>query len=76
MVGHELADIEEVWHGFRRPMPTVCLAVGEGERPDVSAMPTFRPLMFSHQIEDGELAGSIRKNSSPNGNGTASACKL
>jgi len=55
--GQELGDIEEVWHGLRPPYAELFAWLsGKAERPDVSAMPTFRPLMLSHQIEDRELA--------------------
>ena len=55
--GQPLADIEEVWHGLRPPYAELFAWLsGKAERPDVSAMPTFRPLMLSHQIEDRELA--------------------
>ena len=54
--GQPLADIEEVWHGLRPPYAELFAWLsGKAERPDVSAMPTFRPLMLSHQIEDREL---------------------
>ena len=55
--GQKLTDIEEVWHGLRPPYAELFAWLsGKAERPDVSAMPTFRPLMLSHQIEDRELA--------------------
>jgi DNA ligase-1 len=54
--GQPLAEIEEVWHGLRPPyLELFAWLSGEAEPPDVSAMPTFRPLMLSHQIEDREL---------------------
>jgi DNA ligase-1 len=54
--GQPLAEIEEVWHGLRPPYRELFAWLsGEAERPDVSAMPTFRPLMLSHQIEDREF---------------------
>lgn len=55
--GQPLGDIEEVWHGLRPPYTELFAWLsGKADRPDVSAMPTFRPLMLSHQIEDRELA--------------------
>ena len=54
--GQPLAEIEEVWHGLRPPYAELFAWLsGKAERPDVSAMPIFRPLMLSHQIEDREL---------------------
>ena len=55
--GTPLADIEEVWHGLRPPYEELFAWLsGKGARPDAGTMPTFRPLMLSHQIEDKELA--------------------
>src|SRR4029077_1462481 len=52
-----LADIEEVWHGLRPPyVELFAWLSGGGQRPEVGATATFRPLMLSHQIEDRELA--------------------
>ncbi len=55
--GMPLAEIEEVWHGLRPPYEELFAWLsGKGARPDAGTMPTFRPLMLSHQIEDKELA--------------------
>lgn len=55
--GQSLADIEEVWHGLKPPYRELFAWLsGKASKPDVGTLPTFRPLMLSHQIEDKELA--------------------
>ncbi len=52
-----LTEIEEVWHGLKPPYTQLFgWLSGQAAKPDVGTLPTFRPLMLSHQIEDKELA--------------------
>jgi DNA ligase-1 len=55
--GMPLSEIEETWHGLRAPyLPLFAWLSGNAPRPETEALPIFRPLMLSHQIEDRELA--------------------
>jgi DNA ligase-1 len=55
--GQPLTEIEEVWHGLKPPyIALFAWLSGKASKPDVGTLPTFRPLMLSHQIEDKELA--------------------
>ena len=51
-------EIEEVWHGLAPPFgPLFAWLDGSGERPDPGGVPTFRPLMLAHPLEQGDFAG-------------------
>ena len=54
----ELADIEEVWHGLARPIPSCSPGYGQARGPRRSDVPAFRPLMLAHPLEEGELAAA------------------
>ena len=57
MSGRDLDEIEEIWHGLAAPYTALFAWLeGEGERPDVSGAPVFRPLMLAHPIEPADLA--------------------
>lgn len=50
--GVEVDAIEEIWHGLRPPYaPLFEWLEGRTQRPDISGVPVFRPLMLSHPLE-------------------------
>lgn len=54
--GVDLAEVEEVWHGLAPPyQPLFAWLERRAPRPDVSALPVFRPLMLAHPLEEGDL---------------------
>ncbi len=58
MSGHELSDIEEVWHALSPPYADLFAWLeGRGPPPNAEGKPVFRPLMLSHPIEEGDWAG-------------------
>jgi DNA ligase-1 len=58
MSGHDLSDIEEMWHSLRPPYAELFAWLdGRGPRPSAEGKPVFRPLMLSHPIEEGDWAG-------------------
>ena len=76
--GVPLADIEEVWHGARAALRgAVRLALpAQGRAPDVG---TRRDVPAADAVASDRGQGACRRSSprtsSPNGNGTASACR-
>lgn len=51
--GHDVAEVEEVWHGVEAPYTNLFAWLeGKGPRPDVDGLPIFRPVMLAHPIED------------------------
>lgn len=57
MSGHELSDIEEIWHALGPPYGDLFAWLdGRGPRPDAEGKPIFRPLMLAHPIEEGDWA--------------------
>jgi len=57
MSGHELSDIEEIWHALTPPYGDLFAWLdGTGPRPDAEGKPVFRPLMLAHPIEEGDWA--------------------
>jgi len=55
--GHNVSDIEEVWHGLEIPYrPLFAWLEGKGPRPDARDAPVFRPLMLAHPLEDPDFA--------------------
>ena len=53
MSGHDVSDIEEIWHGIAPPYTDLFRWLeGEGPRPDAGGKPVFRPLMLAHAIEE------------------------
>lgn len=51
--GRNVAEVEEVWHGVEAPYAALFdWLEGRDERPDVDAVPIFRPVMLAHPIED------------------------
>ena len=60
MSGHDVAEIEEIWHGLSPPYLDLFLWLeGKGPRPAVSGTPAFRPLMLAHPIEDADFAALV-----------------
>ena len=58
MSGHELSDIEEMWHALSPPYADLFAWLeNRGPRPSAEGKPVFRPLMLSHPIEEGDWAG-------------------
>ncbi|HET6322240.1 MAG TPA: cisplatin damage response ATP-dependent DNA ligase [Hyphomicrobium sp.] len=57
MSGHELSDIEEIWHALTPPYGDLFAWLdGTGPRPSAEGKPVFRPLMLAHPIEEGDWA--------------------
>ena len=55
--GHDVADVEEVWHAIAPPYADLFLWLeGKGPRPDAAGRPVFRPLMLAHAIEQQDWA--------------------
>lgn len=55
MSGHELSDIEEIWHALRPPYCDLFAWLEQrAPRPDAAGKPVFRPLMLAHPIEEGD----------------------
>ncbi len=55
--GHDLSDIEEIWHALRPPYSDLLAWLERrGPRPEVAGKPIFRPLMLAHPIEEGDWA--------------------
>jgi len=53
MSGHEIGDIEEIWHALSPPyLDLFQWLEGRGPRPDAGGQPVFRPLMLAHAIEE------------------------
>jgi len=58
MSGHDLAEIEEIWHALQPPYSDLFAWLdGRAPRPDAAGKPVFRPLMLAHPIEEGDWAG-------------------
>lgn len=46
-------DVEEYWHGLAPPYPALFAWGAEGaDPPDTANLPTFRPFMLAHPLED------------------------
>ena len=57
MSGHELSEIEEIWHALTPPYGDLFAWLdGTGPRPSAEGKPIFRPLMLAHPIEEGDWA--------------------
>jgi DNA ligase-1 len=53
MSGHDVSEIEEIWHALAPPYTDLFRWIdGEGPRPDAGGKPVFRPLMLAHAIEE------------------------
>lgn len=46
-------DVEEYWHGLEPPFPELFAWAAEGaDPPDIENLPTFRPFMLAHPLEE------------------------
>jgi DNA ligase-1 len=53
--GRHIDEIEELWHGLEPPyLPLFAWAEGRAEKPSLSAIPVFRPLMLAHPLEEAD----------------------
>ncbi|MEM9289412.1 MAG: cisplatin damage response ATP-dependent DNA ligase [Pseudomonadota bacterium] len=51
-----IEDVEEVWHALEPPYaPLFDWATGKAERPDLNALPVFRPFMLANPLEEREI---------------------
>lgn len=56
MAGHDVGDVEEVWHALTPPYePLFAWLEGRAEKPDITGAPVFRPLMLAHPLEEKEF---------------------
>jgi DNA ligase-1 len=56
--GHEVSEIEEIWHALKPPYRELFdWMEGRGDRPDPGSVPVFRPLMLATPIEESDWAG-------------------
>ena len=52
--GVSVEDVEEYWHGLAPPFPELFAWAADGAPPpDTQNLPTFRPFMLAHPLEDG-----------------------
>jgi DNA ligase 1 len=52
-----VGEIEQAWHGVHPPYTELFAWLeGQGELPDFSNRPVYRPVMLSHPLEDADLA--------------------
>src|SRR5690606_38112831 len=57
MAGHNVDEVEEVWHALSPPYGTLFAWLeGRAPKPDITELPVFRPLMLAHALEERELA--------------------
>lgn len=50
-----VAEVEELWHGLAPPyQPLFAWGEGRADKPDIAALPVFRPFMLAHPLEDGD----------------------
>ena len=51
--GVGVEDVEEYWHGLAPPFPELFAWAAEGaDPPDTANLPTFRPFMLAHPLEE------------------------
>ena len=56
--GHDVGEIEEVWHALRPPYASLFAWLEHGAaRPVTEGVPVFRPLMLATPIEDADWPG-------------------
>ena len=54
--GHDLDEVEEIWHGLEPPYADLfAWAEGRGEKPRAGGGAPFRPVMLAHPLDEGEL---------------------
>ncbi len=55
--GRDVDDVEQLWHGLQPPyLQLFDWLEQRAERPSMSAIPIFRPLMLAHALEDPDWA--------------------
>ena len=55
--GHDVGQVEEVWHGLRVPYAELFAWLeAQGPRPDAGGAPVFRPPMLANPIEETDWA--------------------
>jgi DNA ligase 1 len=60
MSGHDVAEIEEVWHALAPPYTELFAWLeGKGARPSDEGKLIFRPLMLANPIEEGDWPGLV-----------------
>ncbi len=53
---HDVADVEEVWHGLELPYADLFAWLeGRTGKPDPGDTPVFRPVMLAHPVDDSDL---------------------
>ncbi len=58
MSGHDVSEIEEIWHALSPPYTDLFQWLeGKAPRPDAGGKPVFRPLMLAHAIEEQDWTG-------------------
>ncbi|MEO1969019.1 MAG: cisplatin damage response ATP-dependent DNA ligase [Sphingomonadaceae bacterium] len=51
--GVPVEEVEEYWHGLTPPYEPLFAWAGDGKAPpDIASLPTFRPFMLAHPLED------------------------
>lgn len=57
MSGHDLSEIEEIWHALAPPyIDLFAWLDGAAPRPSAEGKPVFRPMMLAHPIEESDWA--------------------
>ncbi len=55
---HDVAEIEELWHGLKMPYePLFQWMEGTSDRPVIDETAVFRPLMLATPLEEGDIEG-------------------
>ena len=74
----DVGEIEEIWHGLTPPYQELFAWLdGKAQKPVSLAAAPFRPVMLSHALEERDHPEGYRSGIpiSPNGSGTAFACR-
>lgn len=60
MSGHDLSEIEEIWHALAPPYADLFGWLdGRAPRPTAEGKPVFRPMMLAHPIEEGDWGNLV-----------------
>ena len=69
-------EVELIWPGLTPPyLELFAWLEGRAEKPVNLDPAPFRPVMLAHAVEESDFASMMPPTSSPNGSGTASACR-
>ena len=53
--GHDVPEIEELWHALEAPYPDLFAWLeGRATKPDPGSKPVFRPVMLAHPVEESD----------------------